>query len=79
MRTCLLLLTLATVCLTLDVLVWRAEYGARDHGIRVPESLVWRKIMTAPEASSLSVFQSGKRTGFCEFFHGHRQGNGAPG
>jgi hypothetical protein len=67
MPTRLILLTLAALCLTMNVLVWRAEYGSKDNGIRVPENLVWRKIMTAPEASSLSVFQGGKRTGFCEF------------
>jgi len=58
---------LAALCVIMNVFVWRAEYGSREAGLRVPESLVWRKIMTAPEASSLSVFQNGKRTGFCEF------------
>lgn len=67
MFTRLTLLALAAVCVTMNVLVWRVEYGSRSSGVRVPESLVWRKIMTAPEASSLSVFERGKRTGFCEF------------
>ena len=58
---------LAALCVIMNVFVWRAEYGSREAGLRVPESLVWRKIMTAPEASSLNVFQGGKRTGFCEF------------
>ena len=63
----LLLLFLAGVCVTMNVFVWRAEYGGRDNDFPVPEALVWKKIMTAPEASSLNVFQDGKRTGFCEF------------
>ena len=62
----LLLPALALLCLTLDGLIWRAEYGARDHETPVPESLVWQKILTAPEASSLNLIQAGKRTGFCE-------------
>lgn len=67
MATRLLLFFLFGVCVTMNVLVWRAEYGAHENDFPVPEKLVWRKIMTAPEASSLNVFQDGKRTGFCEF------------
>jgi hypothetical protein len=70
MATRFLLLLLAGACLTMNVLVWRTEYGARDNDFPVPEILVWHKIMTAPEASSLNVFQNGKRTGFCEFSTG---------
>jgi hypothetical protein len=66
----LTLLGLATLCLLMNALVWRGEYGSKDQGVRVPASLVWRKILTDPEASSLSVFQHGKRTGFCEFSTG---------
>jgi len=65
-----ILLVLAGICVTMNVLVWRAEYGARDSEMPVPAGLVWRKIMTAPEASSLNVYQGGKRTGFCEFSTG---------
>jgi hypothetical protein len=49
------------------VLLWRAEYGAHGSEISIPVDLVWRKILTAPDASSLSVYQNGKRTGFCDF------------
>lgn len=67
MVTRLSLFILFGVCVTMNVLVWQAEYGAHDSDFPVPEGLVWRKIMTAPEASSLNIFQDGKRTGFCEF------------
>ena len=67
MVTRLTLFILAGVCVVMNVLVWRAEYGDRENDFPVPEALVWRKIMTAPEASELNVFQNGKRTGFCEF------------
>ncbi|MEI9865893.1 MAG: LysM domain-containing protein [Limisphaerales bacterium] len=36
-------------------------------GEPVPVDLVWRKILTAPDSSSLSIYQHGERSGFCEF------------
>ena len=50
----------------MNVLLWRAEYGSHGADVSVPVDLVWRKILTAPDASSLTVFQDGKKTGFCE-------------
>lgn len=51
----------------MNFLLWRAEYGSRGGEISVPVSLVWRKILTAPDASTMNVYQNGERTGFCEF------------
>lgn len=51
----------------MNVLLWRTEFGADSGGTPVPVALVWRKILTAPDASSLSVFQNGEPTGYCEF------------
>lgn len=51
----------------MNALLWRAEYGSRGSGIPVPAELVWRKILTAPDASSLTVYQDGKKIGFCQF------------
>ena len=56
--------------LTMNVLLWRAEFGARGGDTPVPSQLVWRKILTAPDASSLSVYQNGDRMGYCEFSTG---------
>ncbi len=56
--------------LTMNVLLWRTEFGARGGDTPVPAQLVWRKILTAPDASSLSVFQNGDRMGYCEFSTG---------
>lgn len=53
--------------MVMNVLLWRSEYGANNGSMIVPADLVWRKILTAPDASSLSVYQNGERTGFCEF------------
>jgi hypothetical protein len=57
----------AAFWVTMNVLLWRAEYSARGGEISVPLGLVWKKILTAPDASTLNVFQNGTRTGFCEF------------
>jgi len=51
----------------MNVLLWRVEYGSRSRGTPVPLDLVCRKILTAPDASSLSVYQGGQKIGFCEF------------
>ena len=36
-------------------------------GSLVPVEMVWNKILTAPDSSSLTIFQNGKRTGFCQW------------
>jgi hypothetical protein len=59
-------LLVAAFWIAMNALLWRNEYGSRGGGIPVPVDLVWRKILTAPDASSLSVYQNGERTGFCE-------------
>jgi hypothetical protein len=51
----------------MNVLLWRTEYGSRNSGIPVPLDLVCRKILTAPDTSSLSVYQDGQKMGFCAF------------
>ena len=51
----------------MNALLWRAEYGSHGTGVSVPVDLVWRKILTAPDVSSLTVYQNGQKTGFCEF------------
>jgi hypothetical protein len=56
--------------LTMNFLLWRLEYGALGGDTPVPVQLVWRKILTAPDASSLSVYQKGERMGYCELSTG---------
>ena len=51
----------------MNALLWRAEYGSHGTGVSVPVDLVWRKILTAPDVSSLTVFQDGHKSGFCQF------------
>jgi hypothetical protein len=58
---------IAALWVAMNFLLWRAEYGLHGGGVSVPVALVWRKILTAPDASSLSIYQDGERSGFCEF------------
>jgi hypothetical protein len=60
-------LGIAIFWLTMNGLLWQAEYGVRGGDAEVPLALVWRKILTTPDASSLTVFQHGERIGYCEF------------
>jgi hypothetical protein len=61
---------LAVFWLTMNVLLWRAEFGSRGGDTPVPVRLVCQKILTAPDASSLTVYQDGERMGYCEFSTG---------
>ena len=62
------LLALTVFWLTMNVLLWRAEYGGRPGmGSSVPAHVVWEKILTAPDSSSLTVFRQGKKIGFCHW------------
>jgi hypothetical protein len=56
--------------LTMNFLLWRSEFGAHGGETPVPLQLVWRKILTAPDPSSLSVYQKGERMGYCEMSTG---------
>lgn len=58
---------IAAFWITMNVLLWRAEYGSHGGEISVPLDLVWKKILTAPDISSLTIYQNGQRSGFCEF------------
>jgi hypothetical protein len=59
-------LGIAGFWVAMNVLLWRAEFGSQGGDTPVPLQLVWRKILTAPDASSLSVYQKNDRTGYCE-------------
>lgn len=60
-------LAIAGFWLTMSVLLWRSEFGVQAGRMPVPPEVVWRKIITAPDASSLSVYQNSDRMGYCEF------------
>ena len=62
----LIFVSIAAFWVVMNLLLWRSEYGSRGSGTPVPVELVWRKVLTAPDASSLTVYQGGRKTGFCE-------------
>jgi hypothetical protein len=65
-RLALILITCFWV--VMNLLLWRAEYGNRDQlASSVPASVVWQKMLTAPDSSSLSIFHHGKKIGFCHW------------
>lgn len=49
--------------LTMNVLLWQTEFGSRRTEGTVPVAIVWEKILTAPDDSSLTAFQHGKLIG----------------
>ena len=60
-------LAITAFWVTMNVFLWRSEFGADAGRMPLPTTVVWRKIITAPDASSLSVYQNGDRMGYCEF------------
>jgi hypothetical protein len=51
--------------LTMNVLLWQTEFGSRKNSATVPVELVWDKILTAADDSSLTVFQNDRLVGAC--------------
>jgi hypothetical protein len=70
MRARLTFLAIAAFWVTMNVLLWRTEFGVHGGDTSVPPQLIWRKVLTAPDASSLSVYQKGDRMGYCEISTG---------
>lgn len=53
---------------TMNVLLWRSEFsGGHEPGSTVPVEVVWQKILTAPDNSTMDVFYRGQRIGFCRW------------
>lgn len=50
--------------ITMNVLLWRAEYGTRgSSGTPVPPELIWEKILTSPDISQLEIRHRGAKIG----------------
>ncbi|MFO1475045.1 MAG: hypothetical protein U1F98_00160 [Verrucomicrobiota bacterium] len=56
---------LASFWVLMNVLLWRAESGARGGAGSLPPEIVWKKILSSPDSSSLAVLHHGRRIGFC--------------
>jgi len=51
---------------TMNVLLWRAEIVGRNHLVgTVPAEVVWDKVLTAPDNSSLTIEHRGVKIGHC--------------
>lgn len=58
-------LIIAVFWLVMNGLLWRSEVGAGNRvAAPVPTALVWEKILTAPDDSSLSINFRGKKIGY---------------
>jgi len=53
---------------TMNYLLWRSEFdGGSNIGALTPVKVVWNKILTAPDNSSLEIFDHERRIGFCHW------------
>jgi hypothetical protein len=65
-RLCFALIVLFWVAM--NVLLWQAEFGpGRELGSAVPERMVWERILTAPDDSSMEIRRNGRRIGYCRW------------
>jgi hypothetical protein len=65
-RITLFVITVFWLCM--NFLLWRSEFGWRNHvGAKIPVSVVWKKILTAPDKSTLEIFHHGKKIGRCQW------------
>src|SRR5579885_2968106 len=61
-------LLIALFWMTMTYLLWRSEYvGHNEVGSSVPVDLVWRKILTAPDNSSMEILHNGRKLGYCRW------------
>lgn len=62
----LLLSALGVFWVVMSLLLWRAEYGdVGVSGTPLAPEVVWKKILTSPDSSSLAIVHRGERIGFC--------------
>ncbi|MGD0813251.1 MAG: hypothetical protein ABSA83_06580 [Verrucomicrobiota bacterium] len=54
--------------LVMNFLLWRSQSLAHNQiGSAIPVEIVWDKILTAPDNSSLEIYDHGKKAGFCQW------------
>jgi hypothetical protein len=61
---------LAILCfwLVMNFLLWRSQWGAHSRiGNSVPVEVVWEKILSAPDTSSLDIYDHDKKIGICHW------------
>ena len=61
----LLFALIAVFWVTMNGLLWRDEFGGgRLQESPVPPSVVWQKVLTAPDNSALDIYYQGRKAGF---------------
>ena len=64
MRYKIYLLLVTAFFITMNVLLWRSEFGARGrHGTALPADTVWEKVLTSPDNSFLEIRRKGVKIG----------------
>ncbi len=54
--------------ISMNVLLWRAEWGgSHTLGGPVPVEMVWDKILTAPDSSTMDILLGGRKIGYCRW------------
>lgn len=68
----------AVFWVTMNVLLWRSEYGGLNHqGSAVPPEVVWKKIVTSPDSSSLDILHHGRKAGYARWSASERHAAGS--
>jgi hypothetical protein len=55
---------IALFWVAMNTLLWRSEFSGQNLGASIPPTVVWEKILTAPDDSSLSINSQGKKLGY---------------
>jgi len=61
---------LAIVCfwVAMNYLLWRSQWGSHSQiGNAVPVQVVWEKILSAPDTSSMDIYDHDKKVGICHW------------
>jgi hypothetical protein len=68
MRSRIFFLGIAGFWLVMNFLLWRSQWGAHSRiGNEVPVEVVWDKILTAPDNSSLEIYDHERKIGNCHW------------
>lgn len=68
MRKPLVIVPITLFWVFMMMLLWRAEFGnGKPPGATVPPQLVWDKILTAPDSSTLEIRHGTNRIGYCRW------------
>jgi hypothetical protein len=64
----LLLTAIVAFWLVMNYLLWRSQWEANTRiGNQIPVHVVWEKILTAPDNSSLDIYDHEKKIGLCHW------------